>query len=123
VGTLNQQLWRGLQEGSSNFATLIKSVWKARNLSSSQVSAFNHELAILPSVMKVVGTCCLPTLVLTTAFKIGRWDTDEMCFQDLNLSSTKVSAFKHDFWLQNAANSGRTPSNCHCRVHPVKGFV
>lgn len=99
-------------------------IWlEGRNLSSSQVSASNHEWAIMPTVMKVVGTRCLPTLVLITAFKIGRPDTDEMCLQGLNLSSTKVSKFDHAFWLHNAEMSGRTSSNCHRRVHSVKRFV
>jgi hypothetical protein len=48
---------------------------------------------------------CPPTLVLSPTMKIRLGNSNEMCFQGLNLSSTQNSAFHHDLaLLQKAMN-------------------
>jgi hypothetical protein len=47
-----------------------------------------------------------PTLVLSPKMKIGLGNSNEMCLQGLNLSSTQNSALHHDFaLLQQAMNA------------------
>ncbi len=47
-----------------------------------------------------------PTLVLSPTTKIWLGNSNEMCLQGLNLSSTRNSAFHHDLaWLQQAMNA------------------
>jgi hypothetical protein len=51
---------------------------------------------------------CPPTLVLSPTMKIGlgNLNSNEMCLQGLNLSSTQNSAFHHDLvLLQQAMNA------------------
>jgi hypothetical protein len=49
---------------------------------------------------------CSPTLVLSLTMKIRLGNSDEMCLQGLNLSSTQNSAFHHDLLLlQQAMNA------------------
>ncbi len=46
-----------------------------------------------------VGSCCSPTLALSSALKMWLDDTNEMCWQGLNLSSTTKLAFHNDLAL------------------------
>ncbi len=49
---------------------------------------------------------CLPTLALLPTMKIGLGNSNEMCLQGHNLSSTRNSAFHHDLaLLQQAMNA------------------
>jgi hypothetical protein len=49
---------------------------------------------------------CSPTLVLSPTMKIGLGNSDEMCLQGLNLSSTQNPASHHDLaLLQQAMNA------------------
>jgi hypothetical protein len=49
---------------------------------------------------------CPPTLVLSPTMKTGLGNSNEICLQGLNLSSTQNSAFHHDLaLLQQAMNA------------------
>jgi outer membrane murein-binding lipoprotein Lpp len=87
---------------------------QGRNLSSTQVSAFNRDLKTLQPGMNAVGHPESATLVLLPAMKIRLRSTNEISSQGRNLLSTQVSAFNRDLKaLQPVMNAVVHPELAH----------
>jgi hypothetical protein len=61
--------------------------WFSKTKIAAQKKCWDIMLSLLPSLL--------------SSIKIWRWDTNEMCLQGPNLSSTQVSEFNHDYatWM------------------------
>jgi outer membrane murein-binding lipoprotein Lpp len=93
---------------------------QGRNLSSTQVSAFNRDLKTLQPVMNAVGHPESATLVLLPTLKIRLRITNEISSQGRNLSSTQVSAFNRDLeTLQTGMNAVGPPESATMVLLPT----